>query len=87
MSGGTWVLLRGLTREQRHWGAFPAAFGERVGAARVIALDLPGNGELHGEASPTRVEAMAAHARADLQRRGIAPPYHLLAMSLGAMVA
>ncbi len=83
----TWVLLRGLTREQRHWGQFAEAFGARLEAARVIALDLPGNGALHAARSPARVDAMAAAARAELQRRGIAPPYRVLAMSLGAMVA
>ena len=87
MSGATWVLLRGLTRERRHWGEFPTLFGERVGAARVIALDLPGNGARHQLPSPAHVDAMAAACRADLQRRSVAPPYHLLAMSLGAMVA
>ncbi len=83
----TWVLLRGLTRERRHWGAFTDTFATRLEAARVIALDLPGNGALHAERSPARVDAMAAAARAELQRRGIVPPYRLLAMSLGAMVA
>lgn len=83
----TWVLLRGLTRERRHWGAFPALFGQWVDAERVIALDLPGNGAWHRLPSPASVDAMAAACRADLQRRGVAPPYHLLAMSLGAMVA
>jgi len=83
----TWVLLRGLTRESRHWGGFPQLLGQIVPAARVIALDLPGNGALHRERSPTRVEAMASHCREELRRRGVAPPYHVLAMSLGAMVA
>lgn len=86
-AAATWVLLRGLTREQRHWGGFADTFGTRVGAARVVALDLPGNGALHAERSPVRVDAMATSARAELQGRGVAPPYHLLAMSLGAMVA
>ena len=87
MSETTWVLLRGLTRERRHWGAFPQTFAETVPAAHVIALDLPGNGALHRERSPSRVEAMAEHCRHALHERGVAPPYHLLAMSLGAMVA
>ncbi len=86
-SEATWVLLRGLTRERRHWGAFVEAFGAHLDASRVIALDLPGNGALHAERSPARVDAMAEAARAELQRRGIAPPYRVLAMSLGAMVA
>ena len=86
-STAPWVLLRGLTRERRHWGAFPQTFAETVPAACVIALDLPGNGALHREPSPARVEAMAEHCRHALRRRGVAPPYRLLAMSLGAMVA
>jgi len=83
----TWILLRGLTRERRHWGEFPATFREALPDARAIALDLPGNGELNGLASPLTVDGYAARLRAELARRGIAPPYHLLAMSLGAMVA
>lgn len=89
----TWVLLRGLMRETRHWGEFPALFKQALttdGAGAdidVIALDLPGNGRLHQVDSPTRVEQMVEHCRQQLRARGIAPPYHLLAISLGAMVA
>jgi pimeloyl-ACP methyl ester carboxylesterase len=83
----TWVLLRGLTREARHWGEFPDRLREQLPGARIVLLDLPGNGELSHWASPWRVEAMAEHCRAELARRGEAPPFHVLAMSLGAMVA
>ena len=86
-SEAPWVLLRGLTRERRHWGAFPQIFAQTVPAACVIALDLPGNGALHRERSPARVDAMAEHCRAALRQRGVKPPYRVLAMSLGAMVA
>lgn len=83
----TWVLLRGLTRESRHWGRFPDTLGAALDGAPILALDLPGNGRLHGERSPASAEAMAAWCRAELRRRGTAAPYRLLAMSLGAMVA
>ena len=83
----TWILLRGLTREAAHWGAFPGRLAEALPEARLVMLDLPGNGERHGAHSPWSVAAMAEACRAELRRRGIAPPYHLLAMSLGAMVA
>jgi pimeloyl-ACP methyl ester carboxylesterase len=53
----------------------------------VIALDLPGNGLLNQQASPMRVQDMVEHCRAQLKARSIPPPYRLLAMSLGAMVA
>lgn len=83
----TWVLLRGLTRESRHWGEFPALLQRRLGSAQVVMLDLPGNGELNAQASPMRVGGMAEACRVALRERGLKPPYHLLAMSLGAMVA
>jgi len=82
----TWILLRGLTRESRHWGRFPEALREAVTAARVVALDLPGNGVLHATKSPLSIEATTEYCRAELRERGSAPPFYLLAMSLGAMV-
>lgn len=83
----TWVLLRGLTRESRHWGEFPVLLQAQLGSAQVVTLDLPGNGTLHSQPSPASVPEMATACRALLRERGLTPPYHLLAMSLGAMVA
>ena len=83
----TWVLLRGLTRESRHWGDFPERVKALTGALQVVTLDLPGNGRLNAQPSLLRVEDMAMACRAELVQRGLPPPYHLLAMSLGAMVA
>lgn len=83
----TWVFLRGLMREARHWGSFPAVFHDFVPDARVLTLDLPGNGSLHDRASPLRVEDMAEYCRSSLSAQGLAPPYQVLALSLGAMVA
>lgn len=82
-----WILLRGLTRESGHWGGFVAQFQAALPGSRVVALDLPGNGSLHGLRSPGDVPAMVAHCRAALQQRQIQGPVHILAMSLGAMVA
>ncbi|QCB48141.1 alpha/beta hydrolase [Hydrogenophaga sp. PAMC20947] len=83
----TWVLLRGLTREAAHWGAFPTILAEVLPEDRMVMLDLPGNGTLHDQASPASVGEMAQACRRALRSQGFAPPYHLLAMSLGAMVA
>jgi pimeloyl-ACP methyl ester carboxylesterase len=83
----TWILLRGLTRESGHWGSFAQQFAQAVPQAHVLALDLPGNGSFYVQRSPLSVQAMVAHCRAELSRRHIAPPYGVLAMSLGAMVA
>jgi pimeloyl-ACP methyl ester carboxylesterase len=86
-SGRTWLLLRGLTRESGHWGAFPAMLSEHLPGAGVVAIDLPGNGRLNNERSPARIEATVESCRRQLQAMAIETPVHLLAMSLGAMVA
>lgn len=83
----TWILLRGLMREQRHWGAFPATLAAALPDARIVTPDLPGNGERHLQDSATRVANMVEFCRQDLSARGLAPPYRLLALSLGGMVA
>lgn len=82
-----WIFLRGLTRERRHWGDFPEAFGAAIPAADVLTLDLPGNGARYRETSPASIAGLLAACRDDLAARRIDPPYHLLALSLGAMVA
>ena len=87
MSAATWVLLRGLTRETGHWGAFPATLREHLPGARVLAIDLPGNGGLHRARSPVRIEDYVESCRTQLASLGVAAPVRLLAMSLGAMVA
>jgi pimeloyl-ACP methyl ester carboxylesterase len=88
MSGSpTWVLLRGLMREQRHWGDFPATLARALPGASIVTPDLPGNGTRHAQDSATRVAEMVECCRQELQARGIAAPYHLLALSLGGMVA
>lgn len=83
----TWVLLRGLMREARHWGEFPLQFQNGVDARNVVTLDFPGNGSLHAQDSPNTVAGMANHCRAQLTQLGYKPPYRVLALSLGAMVA
>jgi pimeloyl-ACP methyl ester carboxylesterase len=91
MGRPVWVLLRGLAREVGHWGDFPAVLQceiqQQQPGARMLMLDLPGNGALHREASPTQVAAMVENCRAQLRQLGVAGPVHVLAMSLGAMVA
>lgn len=83
----TWVLLRGLTRESGHWGPFTAQLQAALPGCEVLALDLPGNGHLYQQSSPTQVDGMVAHCRAALARRQVYGPVHVLGMSLGAMVA
>ena len=87
----TWVYLRGLTREARHWGDFSqqflAEFAGNLTESDILTPDLPGNGLRFREPSPTRIGAMMEACRAELLGQGQRPPYHLLALSLGGMVA
>ena len=82
----SWVLLRGLMRDSRHWGGFPDVLRAALPGTRLCLLDLPGNGLRHQEQSPDSVPAMAEWVRTELRRQGLKPPYRVFAMSLGAMV-
>ncbi|SAK57089.1 Putative aminoacrylate hydrolase RutD [Caballeronia calidae] len=85
-----WILLRGLTREARHWDAFEAALAAHglVGAdEHAVCIDLPGNGAEHAYASPRSVLAMMDFVRARAAALNVRLPCRVLAMSLGAMVA
>lgn len=83
------LLLRGLSREQRHWGSFPDTLCARIPDLRVHCLDLPGTGTESHRPGPTTVEAIAE----DLRERWLAlrdanpGEWGLLGMSLGGMVA
>lgn len=85
-----WVLLRGLSRESRHWGVFPdhllRELRELQPASRLLMLDLPGTGTMRRQASPTQVSAIVDACRSELQRRGIGGRVSLVGMSLGAAV-
>jgi len=83
----TWVLLRGLMREARHWGEFPALLQQGMDVQSIVTLDLPGNGRLNAQVSAISVEEMANHCRAQLGLLGHKPPYFVVALSLGAMAA
>lgn len=83
----TWIFMRGLMREMRHWGDFPHIFANEVTDATIHLPELPGNGRLHRLTSPMRIESMVEYYRHTLAAHALAPPYHLLAMSMGAMVA
>lgn len=83
----TWVLLRGLTREQGHWGDFPALLQAALPpGSQVITPDLPGNGRLWQSRSPATVTGMVEALRQQLRGLDVPGPCHVVAMSLGAMV-
>lgn len=82
-----WVLLRGLIREARHWGSFADRVAATWPDCRVICPDIAGNGRRNRERSPASVDAMVEDCRTSLRSAGVAPPYRLLALSMGGMMA
>lgn len=82
-----WVLLRGLTREARHWAELPRRMSEAGIEGEVLGVDLPGCGVHAAVRAPAAVGGMTEFVRNDLVARGYAPPYRFVALSLGAMVA
>lgn len=87
MAQSTWVFLRGLIRQHRHWEDFPARFQTAFPEAAIILLDLPGNGDLHDHESPSSIAGMVTSVREQLRRRNVHSPVNVLALSLGAMTA
>ena len=86
MNQDTWVLLRGLTRGQGHWGRFPAQLQAALPPGSVVLTpDMAGNGQRHTERSPDTVSDLLDDLRAQLPPSS--GPFRVLAMSLGAMVA
>ncbi len=82
------VLLRGLMREQRHWGDFVAQLQHALPGARLLMPDIPGNGRRHRERSPAAIPPMVNLLRAGLPAAGRGDgPLHLIGLSMGGMLA
>lgn len=79
------VLLRGLSRESRHWQpAFVQALIAEGATSRVVTLDLPGTGARSAAVAPTTVAATASDVQARCQ---LPEPVLVVGLSMGAMVA
>lgn len=82
-----WILLRGLTRESRHWAELPDQLHAAGLDGEFVFTDLPGCGAHARVKVPSSVRGMADFVRADLVARGHTPPLRMIGLSLGAMVA
>jgi pimeloyl-ACP methyl ester carboxylesterase len=82
-----WILIRGLARGVGHWIDFPERLKEAFPNDHFELLEIPGNGTLYKEKSPTTMEQMVDSFRQQSQFIQQGKKVHLLAISLGAMVA
>ena len=88
LTGQRWILLRGLARESRHWGAFIVQLQAIFPEDEINLLDLPGTGRFYQEPSPNNIQAICHQLRAQALDKGyLDQPVNILALSLGAMVA
>jgi hypothetical protein len=87
-----WLILRGLVREQRHWGNFASEFEAKLKTkdpnARVYCIDFPGFGTESERASPASIDGIVDDLRARWKTMvGDQSESCLMAVSLGGMVA
>lgn len=80
----SFVLIRGMLREARHWGEFAGLLSRQFSGAAIRTPDLPGNGPLHHQTSPGTIAEMtdALRRQVPLNR-----PVDLIAISMGGMIA
>ncbi len=86
MAPSAWLLLRGLTREQRHWDPFPAVLERRLGVP-TLRLDMPGFGTESARPAPASIRAITEDLRARWEPLRPKGQVGLLAISMGGMVA
>jgi pimeloyl-ACP methyl ester carboxylesterase len=79
------LLIRGLTRGQGHWGDFPQLL-EQKGEAPIFYVDLPGNGERFREKSPWKIDTYTDQTRPLVKAWLEKYDLQVVAVSMGAMV-
>lgn len=80
------LLIRGLTREQRHWGAFKPLLQAAV-PYPVLSYDFAGTGQLYQQTSACTISALRQSVRQQWLAAKPAGKVHLVAISLGGMLA
>jgi pimeloyl-ACP methyl ester carboxylesterase len=85
----TFLMLRGLSRQQAHWGVFPKqlarAFQEKGVGVEFVFEDLPGFGARHRQRSPASIEGIADVLAGTMGQ--IPGKVQLFGISMGGMLA
>ena len=89
----TWVFMRGLVRESRHWGKFIDKFANMLIRAGVENpqdnfrfIELPGIGKKHQDRLSFNVRNEINKLNHELMETNASPPYAFVGVSLGALV-
>ncbi|MCO4793668.1 MAG: alpha/beta hydrolase, partial [Bacteriovoracaceae bacterium] len=88
MSTYNWILVRGLSRQTKHWGSFPDKLQETTGH-NVFRLELPGVGIKNDIQAKSSIRKNVEHLREELQALKSENPgeWGIIAVSLGGMIA
>lgn len=84
-----WILIRGLLREQRHWGDFATRFKALFPKEEILTFDIAGSGIRSHERSRLSIASMVDDLREELKKeRGGAHDQELklLGISMGGML-
>lgn len=83
----TFLLLRGLMREQRHWEGFPDVLQTQFPDAEIITPDIPGNGLHFRSRSPDSIEKITDSVRQVIAVSHNSRQINIIALSMGGMSA
>ena len=88
MSQYNWILIRGLSRQIKHWGSFPEKLADTTGD-KVFTLELPGVGIKNNIPANISVRENVEHLRRELEelKKEHSGEWGIIAVSLGGMVA
>lgn len=82
------IFLRGLLREQAHWGEFQQHVKKTLSNRQCLFIDTPGNGHFFEEKSPLHVRDISLHIIEQLNT--LIPPEQvvdIVSISMGGMIA
>lgn len=81
-----WILVRGLMRSQFHWKKFPELFKAELQLNSVQTVELPGNGFLCAQQTPTSIDSAVEKIRDQITNRGT-DAFGIVGISIGGMLA
>lgn len=80
------LLLRGLVREQRHWGEFPTLLHKQFPDHELLMLDIPGNGQWYQSESPRNIAGMTEALREQIHAKQFDGQLIPIGLSMGGMI-
>ncbi len=83
------LLLRGLAREERHWGPFPKMLEQRIKGIKTHFLELPGVGKKVNHDAYTSISDYTNELREEwiYLKEDFSGPWAIVAISMGGMIA